>query len=105
MPDETVETRLEAISLKKLLKGEGSWNTRKVILGWIANTVRQTIELPAHRKQALATIFQELQEAKRVSYKKWQRILGKLRFVSVAIPGSAGMFSALQLALNRPNKS
>ena len=27
MPDETVETRLEAISLKKLLKGEGSWNT------------------------------------------------------------------------------
>ena len=104
-PDETVETRLEAISLKKLLKGEGSWNTRKVILGWIVDTVRQTIELPAHRKQSLATIFQELQEAKRVSHKKWQRILGKLRFVSVAIPGSAGLFSALQLALNRSNKS
>ena len=77
-PDETVETRLEAISLKKLLEGEGSWNTRKVILGWIVDTVRQTIELPAHRKQALAAIFHELQEAKRVSYKKWQWILGKL---------------------------
>ena len=57
-----------------------------------------------HRKQALAAIFHELQEAKRVSYKKWQRILGKLRFVSVAMPGSAGLFSALQLALNRSDK-
>ena len=47
-PDETVEKRLEAISLKKLLKGEGSWNTRKVILCWIVDTVRQTIEMPAH---------------------------------------------------------
>ena len=47
-PSKTVQTRLEAISLKKLLKGEGSWNTRKVILGWTVDTARQTIELPAH---------------------------------------------------------
>ena len=98
-PDEA--HRNEAVSLKKLLKGDGSWATRKLILGWVIDTVRQTIELPPHRKEALATIFEELATTRRVSNKKWQIILGKLRFVSVAVPGSAGLFSALQLALNR----
>ncbi len=87
------------MSLKKLLKGDGSWATRKLILGWILDTVRQTLELPPHRKLMLADLFQELATTRRVSHKKWQQFLGQLRFVSVAIPGSAGLFSALQLAL------
>ena len=95
--------RNEAISLKKLLKGDGSWNTRKLVLGWIIDTIRQTIELPAHRKESLAQIFTDLKGAKRVSNKSWMSILGKLRFVSVAIPGSAGLFCALQLALTKAN--
>lgn len=93
------DQRLEAISLKKLLKGDGSWGTRKIILGWIIDTIRQTIELPSHRKLTLAKIFQELAATRRVSHRRWQQILGQLRFVSVAIPGSAGLFGALQLAL------
>jgi hypothetical protein len=79
----------------------GSWSTCKVALGWIIDTVRQTIELPAHRKLELAQIFTDLANTSQVSHKKFQRILGKLRFVSTAIKGSAGFFSALQLALNR----
>ena len=95
--------RNEAVSLKKLLQGDGSWNTRKLILGWIIDTVRQTIELPAHRKETLAEIFEDLAQVKRVNAKKWASILGRLRFVSVAIPGSAGLFSALQWAQNKAN--
>ena len=93
--------RNEAISLKKLLQGDGSWNTRKVILGWIVDTIRHTIELPPHRKETLAQIFEELSGLRRVSAKKWASVLGRLRFVSVAIPGSAGLFSALQWAQNK----
>lgn len=100
-PDVSDTDRNEAVSMKKLLKGDGAWETRKLILGWIVDTVRQTIELPPHRKLALAEIFADLASAKRVSQRKWQSYLGKLRFVSVAIPGSAGLFSALQLALNQ----
>ena len=85
-------------------KGDGSWSTRKELLGWIVDTVRQTLELPPHRKQSLAKIFAELGPCKRISAKKWRRILGKLRFVSVAIPGSSGLFSALQLALSRTSE-
>jgi hypothetical protein len=87
--------------LKKLLKGDGSWNTQKLILGWIMDTICQTIELPPHRKETLALIFEELVSARRVNSKKWASYLGKLRFVSVAIPGSAGLFSALQWAQNK----
>ena len=98
-PNVSVEQRNEALSLKKLLKGEGAWETRKVLLGWIVDAMRQTIELPAHRKLMLATIFSDLAQRNRVSRKSWERILGKLRFVSTAIPGSAGLFGALQGAL------
>ena len=98
------ENRTEALSIKKILKGDSSWSTRKTILGWIIDTVRQTIELPPHRKLELAQIFTDLASSKRVSHKKFQRVLGKLRFVSTAIKGSAGLFSALQLALNRSKK-
>ena len=100
-PQSTDTERNEAISLKKLLKGDGSWSTRKIVLGWLIDTIRQTIELPPHRKITLASIFADLSNRERISHKTYQSYLGQLRFVAVAIPGSAGLFSALQLALTR----
>ena len=100
-PGVSSESRREAVSLKKMKKGDGSWATQKGMLGWVVDTPRQTLELPPHRKGSLAKIFGELKTAKQISAKRWHQILGKLRFVSIAIPGSAGTFSALQLALNR----
>jgi hypothetical protein len=102
-PTSTESHRNEAISLKKLVQGDGSWATRQLILGWIIDVLRQTLELPPHRKLALAEIFTSLASTKRVTVKRWQKILGKLRFVSQAIPGSVGLFCALQLALSRPS--
>ena len=93
--------RNEAASLKKIRQGDAGWCPRKVILGWILDFHRQTIELTPHRKTLLAQIFRQLASAKRVSEKKWRQILGQLRFVAQAIPGSAGLFCALQVALNR----
>jgi hypothetical protein len=91
--------RIKAILLKKLLKGDGSWNTQKLILGWIVDTICQIIELPPHRKETLlALIFEELASARHVNSKKWASYLGKLWCVSVAISGSAGLFSTLQWA-------
>ena len=100
-PGVSDEKRLEALSLKKMLKGDGSWNTRKVILGWIVDTLRQTLELPPHRKQELARIFADLSSRSRVSRKTWERTLGKLHFMHTAIPGSAGLFWS---SAQRPHK-
>jgi hypothetical protein len=41
--------RQEHTSLKKMLKGDATWATRKIILGWQLDTVDMTIQLPAHR--------------------------------------------------------
>ena len=100
-PDEASTERPEAISLKKLARGDGSWCTRKEILGWIVDTLRQTLELPGHRKKELAELLDRLCKARRMSTKRYQKALGKLRFVAAAIPGAQGLFGALQLALNQ----
>jgi hypothetical protein len=39
-------TRQEPISVKKLHKGDARWATRKVILGWLLDTVAETLEPP-----------------------------------------------------------
>ena len=88
--------RLEAISTKKLRRGDASWATRKVVLGWLIDTVAQTIELPAHRHERLLAIFADLRGRKRIALKQWHRVLGELRSMVLAIPGGRGLFSMLQ---------
>ena len=45
--------RKQPILQKKLLKGNDSWSTEKLILGWLINSVTKTISLPQHRKDRL----------------------------------------------------
>ena len=101
MPSVSKEKRHEALSLKKMKQGDGSWTTRKHLLGWIVDSLRQTLELSSRRKLELSKILASLCKANRVSKKRWERVLGKLRWLAVAIPGSHGLLGALQLAQNR----
>lgn len=93
----------EPLSLSKLVK-DGSWNSAKVMLGWLVDAVRKTIELPDHRKERLLALFNDLKGRSRVSKKTWMSLLGELRFVSIGIPGSKGLFCILQLALTHSDK-
>jgi len=93
-------TRLkEAMSVKKLLTGDASWATSKIILGWLIDTANQTIELPPHRAERLLAIFADLRGKRRVSVTRWRQILGELRSMVLAVPGGKGLFSCLQLGL------
>ena len=60
----------EPISVKKLGKGDASWQTLKIVLGWLVDTIRQTISLPHHRSERLLALFLELRGRTRVSVKK-----------------------------------
>ena len=42
--------RQQPASLKKLKKGDGTWATSKVILGWLVDTVNKTITLALHQR-------------------------------------------------------
>ena len=52
--------RNEAMSLKKMAKGDDSGQTCKLFLGWIVDSARQTLELLEHRKQEVEAIFRDL---------------------------------------------
>ena len=93
--------RKEPISESKLLKGDACWSTTKVILGWTLDTLRGTIELPAHRKLHLHDILTATLKRKRVSVQSWQKLLGELHSMIMGIPGGQGLFSQLQVALQR----
>ena len=103
-PDLATAQRKEAVSEKKLLKGEGGWSQRKEILGWILDTHHGTLELTDRRKARILAIFEDLHHKGRVGVKKWQRLLGELRFMGPAVPGASGLFGALQLGLSHADK-
>jgi hypothetical protein len=54
------EHHQEPASVKKIQKGNAMWATRKIILGWILDTIQLTAELPAHR---IMRLFQLLDSA------------------------------------------
>ena len=45
------KSRAEPVSIKKLDKGDASWNTQHTILGWSIDTVAQTITLTTRRRK------------------------------------------------------
>ena len=98
--------RREPVSMKKLLKGDCSWSTVKLVLGWIVDTVNMTIQLPPHRIERLWEILDSIpRRQKRTSVKKWHKVLGELRSMSIALPGSRNMFGRLQNALSLQQNS
>ena len=89
----------EPISLTKLDKGDACWATRKVVLGWLIDTLKGTIELPPHRHARLRHILATTLASRRVSTKAWHKLLGELRSMVLGTPGGHGLFSQLQLVL------
>jgi hypothetical protein len=93
-------TRQEPVSIKKLLEGDGSWSTIKLVLGWILDLESLTICLPPHCVERLWEILDKIPPTQRwISIKKWHKVLGELRSVSLALPGSRNIFSTMQNAL------
>jgi hypothetical protein len=98
--------RKEPASTKKLKKGDVAWGTRKIVLGWIIHTILMTLELPQHCKDRLLAILAKIPRSQKCTYvRRWQQILGELRLLSIALPGSQGLLSLLQEALRHQSKN
>lgn len=93
-------SRKDPISNKKLRQGDAAWSTVKELLGWIIDTEAMTLQLPERRLQRLHDILHSdlLPSRRRLNVKDWHKILGELRSMSLALPGSRGLFSLLQEA-------
>jgi hypothetical protein len=92
--------RQEPASVKKLLKGDTTWATRKTVLGWVLDTVEKTIQLPPHRVERLHAMSAGIPSThRRTSTKKWHQVIGELRSMALEVPGARGLFFYLQEAL------
>jgi hypothetical protein len=85
--------------MKKLHKGDAKWSTRKILLGWLVDTVGENISLPDHQADRLVDILSSLCQRRCISIKMWQQQLGTLRSMVLAIPGRRGLFSTLYTSL------
>ena len=98
--------RREPVSLKKLKQGDVSWSTIKTVLGWVINTTTMTIHLPEHRVERLGEILASIPATqKRLSLKKWHKMIGELQSMALALPGARNMFSVMQHALSTCKKT
>ena len=96
--------RQEPTSVKKLSQGDGHWTTQKTVLGWKLDFLTNTLQLTTRRQDRLTELLDSLPPSKRrISRNKWQKILGELRSMAPALPGSRGLFSPLQEALKGTN--
>ena len=94
----------DPISVKKLIEGEGLWEYRKTILGWIFDGIARSIELP---EKKVKEILQELKTIGRkgnILLERYQKILGQLRHAAIGIPTGKGLFTPLYIALKSTPK-
>jgi hypothetical protein len=89
--------REEPVSLKKQLKADGAWSN-------IGPGGRHGGHVhPPHRKETgeVDEILNSLNMCTkdRLNVKAWHKVLGELHSMSLAIPGSRGLFGILQEAL------
>ena len=94
----------EPISIKKMKEGEGLWEVRKEILGWVMDGATRCIEL-AEKKQI--AILLELKTVLRIKngvpFKRVEKLVGKLRHAAIGIPAGKALFGPInQLMALKP---
>ena len=92
------------VSVKKLI-AEGTWETRKEILGWLFDGISRTIELPENKGRTIRTETKRLirSTSNKVELKAFQKVHGKLQFASIAIPCGKPLLGPLDRAIATAN--
>ena len=89
--------------MKKLLQGDGVWDVKKEILGWIFNGVERCIQLPPTKIETIKTELRRVGRMKAVPIKTFESLVGKLRHAAIGMPSGNGLCQPFNLALaHRP---
>ena len=66
---------------------------------WIFDGKAGTIQLPPEKCTKMARLIKRILKRKSTPLKRFQELTGKLQHASLGIPGGAGLFSPLQMAM------
>ena len=89
----------EPLSRKKLEHGDGNFETRKEMIGFLFDGVKRTVRLPAEKAKAYIKEAHQVLRRKTVPLRKLQALVGKLRHASVILPAAKGFFTPINTAL------
>jgi len=95
--------RDDMLSIKKFL-AEATPGERKLVLGWLIDTRRLTIELPINKHRAWTAAIRELLSKDMASYKELEELIGHLNHAGFIIPLARhflGRLRAAQYAADR----
>jgi hypothetical protein len=95
-PNVTGHNGDDPVSLKKLMEGEGVWEVRKEILGWIMDGATMCIELSEKKRETMLKELKDVLRSRRgVPFKRFERLVGKLRHASIGIPAGKYLFGPI----------
>ena len=100
LPGETKDS----VSGKKLMAGEGNWTCKKEVLGWLTNTEAGTVALHEQKHLELLKLLSILVSQHRMGQKELERLVGKIRFMYIAVPGAVAHLYHIQRALTQGGK-
>ena len=104
-PTITGHTGGDSISEKKIAKGEGQWRHSKELLGWLVDGKSYTIRLPRDKEQKALLQLRQVLRHKSVPLTAFQKLAGRLQYISFAMPGGWGLFSPIYKALQGDPKT
>jgi hypothetical protein len=92
------------ISTKKLIE-EGTWKTRKEILGWMLDGITRTISLPQPKYDKILLKLKAIRHSKCVPFNRLEKLQGKLTFAAISIQVGKPLLGQSDKFLAIANKS
>ncbi len=89
----------EPTSVKKLIAGDGNFNSKKEMIGFAFNRVKQTVHLPRAKAVAYIKEMHKMLRRKTVPLKQLQMLVGKLRHASIILLVAKGVFLPINSAM------
>jgi hypothetical protein len=89
----------EPILASKLLKGDGSFESKKDMIGFSFDSIKQTVHLPPAKAAAYIRETHRILCQKSVLLKILQGVVGKLQHTSNILPAERGFFTPINSAM------
>jgi hypothetical protein len=89
----------KAILASKLLKGDGIFESKKDMIGFSFDGIKQTVHLPPAKATAYIRETHCILHRKSVPLKILQGVVGKLRHVFIILPATRGFFTPINSAM------
>ena len=80
-------------------KGDGRWSHLKVILGFLFDGRRRSVQLPQDKLNKYLGELERMLEKTRVPLQKFRKVVGKLCHSAAILPPGLGLFSPISKAL------